>query len=475
MTDQKTPVIWWVRRDFRLADNPALTAALQNGAPVVPLYVLDPQDEGLGAAPKFRLGLAIEHFAKTLAALGSRLILRRGAALSVLKDLMRETGARSVHWSRLYDPEAIARDSQIKEQLKARGFEARSHGGRLLFEPWTVQNKAGAMFRVYTPFWKTVCQRNPDALIPPPERLKSPANWPHSDDLNDWAMAAAMNRGAEVLRRHCHVGEDLALERLQHFLDNRVAFYKERRDFPAEDATSGLSENLAWGEISPHRMWHLGLRAMEGCAGDGAEHFLKEIVWREFSYHLMYHTPEILNRNWRSEWDGFPWQAVDDDRVRAWRQGQTGYDFVDAAMRQLYVTGKMHNRARMLVASFLTKHLMTHWKIGMDWFSDCLVDWDPAANAMGWQWTAGSGPDAAPFFRIFNPDGQLDKFDKDRRYVRHWIAEGHPVASADARAFFDAVPRSWNLSANQLRARPIVDLKAGREAALAAYAGRPKP
>jgi deoxyribodipyrimidine photo-lyase len=286
-------------------------------------------------------------------------------------------------------------------------------------------------------------------------------------------MGAAMRRGADVVKAHCRVGEAAALDRLDDFLEASVARYKDLRDFPALDATSGLSENLAWGEISPHRMWHLGQRAMEQ-SRNGAEHFLKEVVWREFAYHLMYHSPEILTRNWRTEWDSFSWRTEITPEAEAWMRGQTGYDFVDAAMREMYVTGKMHNRARMLVASFLTKHLMVHWKIGMDWFADCLVDWDPASNAMGWQWVAGSGPDAAPFFRIFNPDGQLDKFDADRRFIRRWIAEGQRNPPETALSFFDATPRSWALTPDQSRAKRLIDLKVGRERALEAYSANRK-
>ena len=280
------PIIWWIRRELRLADNPALTAAVERGAPVIPLYIMDGQEEALGAAPKFRLGLGLDHFGETLAARGSRLILRLGDAKKVLGEVVKETGAGAVFWSRLYDPDAIARDTAVKEALKSVGTEAKSFGGRLLFEPWTVETKAGGMFRVYTPFWKAVRDREPAALLPEPGKIPAPDAWPESDDLKGWKMGAAMRRGADVVKAHCRVGEAAALDRLDEFLDASVARYKDLRDFPALDATSGLSENLAWGEISPHRMWHLGQRAMEQ-SRKGAEHFLKEVVWREFAYHLM--------------------------------------------------------------------------------------------------------------------------------------------------------------------------------------------
>ncbi|AHD01036.1 cryptochrome/photolyase family protein [Leisingera methylohalidivorans] len=462
--------IWWIRRDLRLSDNPALTAALAGDGAVLPVYILDEQDAGLGAAPKFRLGLGLEHFVRELAKAGSRLILRRGKALDVLQQLAGGTGAGAVHWSRLYDPQAIARDTDIKQQLTAQGIKVHSHGGRLLFEPWTVETKAGGMYKVYTPFWKAVRGRSAGSLLRAPATLTAPEDWPVSEDLSAWNMGAAMRRGADIVARYCRVGEAAALNRLDEFLAGSVDAYKERRDYPGEDATSGLSENLAWGEISPHRMWHLGRAAMER-GSQGAEHFLKEIAWREFAYHLMYHSPHILTASWRDEWQAFPWSQRITPQVQAWQRGQTGYGFIDAAMRELYVTGKMHNRARMIAASFLTKHLMTHWKIGMDWFADTLVDWDPASNAMGWQWVAGSGPDASPFFRVFNPSGQLEKFDPSGAYTDRWIAEGQAAPPQSALDFFDAAPLSWDLSPASPRVKPVISLKEGRDRALTAYQG----
>lgn len=461
-------VIWWIRRDLRLADNPALSAAIAQGGRVLPVYILDPQEEALGAAPKFRLGLGLQHFQQRLAQLGARLILRRGAAQDVLQKLIAESGATAVFWSRLYDQQSIARDADVKKSLKNQEIEAHSFGGRLLFEPWTVETKAGGMFKVYTPFWKSVRTRDVADLLPAPTSIPAPDSWPASADLADWTLGAAMRRGGDVVSRYCRVGEAAAQDRLTEFLDERVDAYKQRRDFPGDDATSGLSENLAWGEISPHRLWHQGRAAMER-GWQGAETFLKEVVWREFAYHLLYHTPHIETRSWREEWEGFPWRTDASDRLAAWQRGQTGYDFVDAAMRELYVTGKMHNRARMITASFLTKHLMIHWKLGMDWFAQTLVDWDPASNAMGWQWVAGCGPDASPFFRIFNPDGQLQKFDANGDYTRRWIAEGQSSPAADALAFYDAVPRSWQLSPDMPRATPVIELADGRARALEAY------
>jgi deoxyribodipyrimidine photo-lyase len=281
-----------------------------------------------------------------------------------------------------------------------------------------------------------------------------------------------MNRGAAIVRPWLTLGEKAARSRLGGFAASRIDAYKARRDFPGEEATSGLSENLTYGEISPRTIWHAGYRALqEGKAG--AEHFLKELIWREFAYHLIHHTPHITTSSWREGWERFPWN--EDERraeVKAWKQGRTGIRFVDAGMREMYVTGRMHNRTRMIVASYLTKHLMCHWKIGMEWFEDCLVDWDPASNAMGWQWVAGSGPDAAPYFRVFNPVTQLDKFDSDRVYADRWIAEGQSDPPDEALSYFDAIPRRWPMAANEAYPDPIVTASDGRDAALAAYEAR---
>ena len=470
---EKSPIILWFRRDLRLSDHAALSAACAADRPVIPVFILDPETETLGAAPKWRLGEGLAHFADSLKAAGSRLIFRRGKALDVLRDLIRETGAGAVYWSRLYDPKSVTRDVEVKSVLKAAGIEARSFGGHLMFEPWSVETKDGGYYKVYSPFWRAVEQRDVETPLSAPVRIPAPQVWPGSEALESWHLGRAMNRGAEVLKSYARIGESAAADRLDWFCDNAIARYKDRRDFPAEDATSNLSENLSLGEISPHRCWHAALRVVQSGGSSGAGHFMKELVWREFAYHLMHHTPHILERNWREGWDSFPWSEDETSpNVLAWKQGRTGIRFVDAGMRELYVTGRMHNRARMIVASYLTKHLMCHWRIGLKWFEDCLTDWDPASNAMGWQWAAGSGPDAAPYFRIFNPDTQLDKFDKIGAYSNRWIAEGRKDPDPDALSYFDAVPRRWGLSPEHLYPAPIVGLQEGRKAALAAYENR---
>ncbi|WP_054005121.1 cryptochrome/photolyase family protein [Cypionkella psychrotolerans] len=469
MADQ--PLILWFRRDFRLSDHPMLAAAVASGRPLLPVFVLDAQAEALGAAAKWRLGLGVARFAQTLAAMGQRLILRRGDALAVLQGLIAETGAAGVMWQRMYDPQAVARDTGVKAALKAKGLVAESFPGALLIEPWEVATGQGGYYKVYSPFWKAVSARGFSPPVPAVTAMRAPDIWPASEDLADWQMGAAMRRGAVVCLPHQRVGEAAALARLDEFIDSSVVRYKAARDFPGViGATSGLSENLAWGEIGPRTIWAAGQRALH--QGDaGAEQFCKELVWREFAYHLMHHSPHILTQSWREGWEDFPWRS-DNRQAEAWRRGMTGEPFVDAAMREMYVSGRMHNRARMVVASYLTKHLLTDWRLGQAWFAECLTDWDEAANAMGWQWVAGSGPDAAPYFRVFNPAGQAEKFDSDGAYRRRWIAEISAKPGPEAQSYFAAVPRRWNLAVTQTYPDPIFSLADGRARALEAYAAR---
>lgn len=471
MTD--APILVWIRRDLRLNDHAALSAAAESERPVIPVFLCDEAMEGLGAAPKWRFGLGLARYAESLEGIGSRLILRRGEALSALQALIAETGAKTVLWQRSYDPEQQTRDAAVKAALAEQGVDAKSFPGHLLFEPWTVQTKQGGFFRVYSPMWRAVKDREVSAPLAAVRVLRAPDVWPRSDALDDWALGAAMRRGAAVVGGHVRVGEEAALDRLKWFIHTAIDGYKAQRDFPGVEACSRLSEPLTYGEISPRVIWHAGMQALEDGKA-GAEHFLKELVWREFAYHLLHHTPHIAQGNWRAEWDLFPWQQEVSPDVLAWRQGRTGIEFVDAAMREMYVTGTMHNRARMIVGSYLTKHLMTHWKIGLDWFADCLTDWDPASNAMGWQWVAGSGPDAAPYFRVFNPVSQAEKFDADRSYRSRWIAEGQGRPPETALSYFDAIPEGWGLSAGDLYPAPIVTAEDGRRRALDAYAAREK-
>ncbi|MEL7152061.1 MAG: deoxyribodipyrimidine photo-lyase, partial [Pseudomonadota bacterium] len=292
------PVIWWVRKDLRLSDNPALTAAVAAGGPVIPVFVLDEVFEGYGACPLWRFGLGVAKLAEALEAKGSRLVLRRGRAEDVLAALAGETGAKTVRWSRAYDPDQVARDKAVKARLEGQGVDAKSVPGHLLFEPWSVETKDGGFYRVYTPFWRAAKDKPVRSLEPAPGSIPAPATWPASDALADWGLDTAMRRGASVVLPYTCVGEEAARDRLDQFIDARVARYQSERDLPAVPATSKLSENLAWGEISPAALWHAGVRALEEGKAE-AETFLKEVVWREFAYHLVWHTPHITSGNWR--------------------------------------------------------------------------------------------------------------------------------------------------------------------------------
>ena len=466
------PTILWLRRDLRLRDHEALAAAIARGGPVIPVFIRDDLVDGLAAAPKWRLGLALESFGRTLADAGSRLVLRSGNAADALCALAAETGAGAVTWSRLYHPDADDRDAEVARRLEREGVAASAHPGHVVFEPWTVQTRTGGFYRVYTPMWNAVKDREVAAPLAAPGRMPTPDSWPAGDSLDRWEMGRAMNRGAAVCLAHQTVGEAAAQERLRRFFADRVRGYADGRDDLAADACSGLSENLTYGEVSPRECWHAGAWALDAGA-DGAEKWLKELVWREFAYHLVHHTPEILTRSWRPEWEAFPWDERETAQVHAWRTGRTGIEVVDAAMREMHVTGRMHNRSRMIVASYLTKHMLVHWRIGQRWFEACLTDWDPASNAMGWQWVAGCGPDAAPYFRVFNPDTQAEKFDPLGAYRRRWIAEGQACPPETALSYFESIPRIWGLSPNDAYpAEPVVGLREGRQRALDAYRDR---
>ena len=471
MTDD-APLILWFRRDLRLADNPVVTAAAESGRPVIPVFVHDDVAANTPAAPRWRWGLGVERFAAALEEMGSRLVLRAGPAAEVLAALAGETGAADVWWSRLYDADARERDDDVSDALGKDGIGAKAWPGHLLFEPWTVQTKSGGPYKVYTPMWNSVRDRDVPTPEAAPKSLRAPETWPESDSLADWTMGAAMDRGAAVVAPHLVIGEAAARGRLETFVAERMEDYDRMRDRPGVEGTSGLSENLTYGEVGPRTVWHAALAGRDlDELGKGAGTFVKEIVWREFAYHLLHHFPALPEKSWRAGWERFPWREDNED-AEAWRRGRTGMPFVDAAMREMHVTGRMHNRARMIVASYLTKHLMTHWRIGHDFFVSHLVDWDVANNALGWQWAAGCGPDASPYFRVFNPESQLGKFDPKGAYAGRWIAEGQEEPPEKALAFYEAVPRSWDLSPEDDYPDPIVGASEGRERALEAYKAR---
>jgi deoxyribodipyrimidine photo-lyase len=448
----------WFRQDLRLRDNPALVVAAKRGL-VVPIYVLDDETAGkwaLGGASRWWLHHSVASLARDFAAHGIPLILRWGNAADIIPHAARDVGADAVMWNRCYEPYAIARDSMLKAQLKEAGVHVESFNASLLHEPWEVSNKSGGYFKVFTPFWKH-CLSLPEPLPPLPTPALSPVSLQvASERLDDWGLLPSTPDWAEGLRESWVVGEAGAHARLQDFLHAGLAHYSTGRDFPAQPYTSKLSPHLHFGEISPQQIW-------DACARidvpDKAK-FLAEIGWREFSYHLLYHFPQLPTEPFRADFADFPW-VEDTQHLAAWQRGATGYPLVDAGMRELWHTGTMHNRVRMVVASFLTKHLRMHWSHGAAWFWDTLVDADLASNSASWQWVAGCGADAAPYFRIFNPMTQSEKFDASGDYIRRWVPELRGLSVSE-------IHKPWKYTSGY--AKPIVEHEAARAAALHAYA-----
>jgi deoxyribodipyrimidine photo-lyase len=468
-----SPIIVWFRQDLRLTDNPALRAAAESGRPLVPVYIRDDAAAGAwapGGASRWWLHGSLTALAKELGDRGATLILRSGPAAKALAKLVEETGAGAVTWNRCYEPTAIERDTHIKTALQKKGIAATSHNAALLFEPWTIKTKAGEPYGVFTPFWRAcLAQDEPPKPLPAPRTLDGFGGKLASDELESWALLPKKPDWAGGLRETWTPGEHGAAKRLTAFLNHALGTYKSGRDRPGEVGTSRLSPHLHFGEIGPRQIWHR-VRAME--PSRHADTFLTELGWREFSHHLLYHRPALPDDPLRPAFGKFPWRK-DKAALKAWQRGRTGYPIVDAGMRELWQTGWMHNRVRMIVASFLIKDLLLPWQDGEAWFWDTLVDADLANNAASWQWVAGCGADAAPFFRIFNPVLQGEKFDPDGDYVRRYVPE---LAKLPA----DAIHKPWEADEDVLRKAgvalgntypaPIVDHGEARKRALAAFA-----
>jgi len=472
--------IVWFRQDLRLRDNPAFAAAVRRGGAVVPVYILDDAGEGdwrPGAASRWWLHHSLTSLAGALRKSGLRLILRRGESGPEIERLIRATGATAIFWNRRYAPASVARDAALKASLAKRGLEALSFNASLLFERDTVRNKSGAPFQVFTPFWRH-CQ---SLEVEPPGRTPSapfpaPDDWPASLELAALDLLPRVRWDREFSTKW-EPGEAGALKNLNRFVAGPIEGYADERDRPGVGGTSALSPHLHFGEIGPRQVW-AAVQALSKESGvfpanRGAQVFLNEIGWREFAHHLLFHFPQTPAEPLRPAFAEFPWRD-DPDGLKAWQRGQTGYPIVDAGMRQLWATGWMHNRVRMISASFLVKHLRISWREGAAWFWDTLVDADLANNTLGWQWSAGCGADAAPYFRIFNPTLQARKFDPDGDYVRRWVPE---LARLPGRF----VHEPWT-APNPVLAeagvglgadypRPIVDHGAARIAALAAFKG----
>jgi deoxyribodipyrimidine photo-lyase len=431
------PIIVWLRQDLRLADHTALTAAALSCQPILPIYILDDAAPGAwtrGAASRWWLHHSLDALGRDLAALGSRLLLRRGASATVLADLAAATGAKTVHTSRCYEPWAGQLETVVHAALGAAGVELKRYAGNLLFDPDRVRTKTGEVYKVYTPFWRTVSAMDVRLSLPVPKALATPAKWPKSETLLAFDLRPTKPDWSGTMQQSWTPGSTGARDRLTTFLDEHVSAYATDRNRPDRTGTSRLSPHLHFGEISPATCWHATRMRMQARPGadQGGETFLKELVWREFSYNLLHHWPDLPDAAFRKDFAAFPWAPDTADtraKLRAWQKGLTGYPIIDAGMRELWATGWMHNRVRMIVGSFLVKDLLIPWTAGEAWFWDCLVDADLASNAASWQWIAGSGADAAPYFRVFNPQKQGETFDPDGTYQADPCAAARPAGN----------------------------------------------
>ena len=474
-----TATVCWFRHDLRLADNNALSAACQRGLPVIPVFVWAPDEEGgwpPGAASRFWLHHSLAALDAELCAAGSRLIIRRGPTLATLRELARQTGAGTILWNRRYEPAVVERDKVVKESLRADGLEAESFNAALLHEPWTIQNKAGKPFQVFTPFWKhCLTLPDPPEPSPAPRRIAAPANWPKSDPLAALELEPKITWTGGI-RDAWQPGGTGGTKQLRRFLDAAFANYSEDRNRPDLTGTSRLSPHLHFGEISPRQVWHALRRRAEATGWPVAKwrssQFLVEVGWREFAHQLLFHFPHTPAEPLRAEFKRFPWRR-DTEWLAAWQRGQTGYPLVDAGMRELWATGWMHNRVRMVTASFLVKDLLLSWQEGARWFWDTLVDADLAQNTLGWQWTAGCGADAAPYFRVFNPNAQGEKFDPQGGYVRRWVPELAALPDQWIHRPHEAPPAvlvQARIEMGRTYPVPIVSHSIAREVALEAFA-----
>lgn len=468
----------WFRQDLRLGDNPALHHACQTDDAIIPVYIWEPEVEKPwqpGGASRWWLHHSLDALHHALKKKGSQLIIRRGISLDILQQLIRECHVRQVVWNRRYEPAIKRRDEKVKSRLKEQGIDVQSFNGSLLHEPMSVKTKEGKPYQVYTPMWKAYQQlEQPRHPLPAPKQVPVPKEWPETESIDSLQLLPRIPWDKSFYT-HWQPGEAAAQARLIDFCKEAVTSYQEQRDLPGIEGTSRLSPALHFGEISPNQIWHRVQRVRSTLADlelQQSEVYLKELVWREFAYHLLYHYPHTPTEPLRSEFNQFPWKN-NARSLKAWQHGLTGYPIVDAGMRQLWTTGWMHNRLRMVVASFLVKHLLIPWQRGVEWFWDTLVDADLASNTLGWQWTAGCGADAAPYFRIFNPMQQQARFDPTGAYVKRWVPELQQLPTQYLPAPWTA-PRKVLLEAGITLGKtypmPIVEHTQARAHALEAYA-----
>lgn len=459
---QANPAILWLRQDLRLADNPALQAAANH--PLFAVYIWDEQDPwSPGGASRWWLHKSLNSLKQSFEERGVQLVFKRGNPVEILKNLVDETKACAIYWNRCYEPYAINRDKEIKSYFKNRDIFCQSFNGSLLAEPWEIQTKTKEPYQVFTPFWKVLQNLNFLHPIPVPN-LQGWKSFISSESLEEWGFNPTL--WGEGLEQTWQPGEKGAWTRLTQLLKNAIEKYVSKKDYPSENSTSHLSPYLHWGELSPTQIWHQASRSY----GGEVLPFLRQLGWREFSYHLLFHFQELPSKPLRSAFEHFPWER-DSESLRAWQIGKTGYPLVDAGMRELWHTGIMHNRVRMVVASFLVKHLLLPWQKGEEWFWDTLVDADLANNAASWQWVAGCGADAAPYFRIFNPSLQSQKFDPKGAYIKRWVPELQALDSTYIHSPWQAPSEVLQRAGIQLGTTypfPIVDHGFARNRALAA-------
>ncbi len=470
-------VIIWFRNDLRITDNPALSLAIESGLPIIPIFIWSPNESyhwSPGAASRWWLHHSLNCLDKSLRQLGTSLVIRKGQPRDVLFQLVDEAAVTAVFWNRRYEPDLIEQDAILKNDLVARGISVHSRNGSLLCEPWEVATGSGTPYRVFTPYWKSIRTREFRKLVPAPTYLRALPKPPESHSVEGLTLLPKLN-WADEFSDYWQPGEAGAQQRLVEFLATAARDYNAGRNIPDIQGTSLLSPHLHFGEISPHQVWNRA-RAAEGVDKHAvpepeAEAFLREIGWREFAYHLLFNFPATVTTPLFEKFSSFPWRNSPED-LAAWQRGLTGYPIVDAGMRQLWRTGWMHNRVRMIVGSFLVKHLLIPWQEGADWFWKTLMDADLANNTLGWQWIAGCGADAAPYFRVFNPILQGEKFDKDGGYVRKWVPELRRMPSGYIHHPWDASPdllAEANVTLGKNYPFPIIEHKVGRERALEAY------
>ena len=461
----------WFRHDLRLDDNPALRAALDQGFTPIPVYVHAPQEEGEwspGAASLAWLHRSLAALDADLRARGSRLLLREGPSAPALQALVEQTGAVAVFWNRKYEPATQPRDASLKKRLREQGLQVESFNGCLLFEPWDLATQQGGPYKVFTPFWRSALARwRAPATWDAPGALPAFEDALPGESLDAWRLAPALGWDAGFWKVWTP-GEAGAREALEVFIDGALNGYRTDRDRPDRTGTSRLSPHLHFGEIAPWRVTAELERARTAANSADMDGYIRELGWREFAYHLLHHFPQTTTQNLNPRFAHFDWAKVDPKALEAWQHGRTGVPIVDAGLRELWATGYMHNRVRMIVASYLTKHLRYHWLQGARWFWDTLVDADLANNTLGWQWTAGTGADAAPYFRVFNPVTQAEKFDPKGTYIAHWVPELAAVPVPLRFAPWEK-PDVMSRIAPDYPRRPLVDLAQGREGALAAY------